>query len=240
MVDQKLMEYIKNNIKKSGPGGVRKALVNSGWDVAKVDQALNEFQPPPEKAPSKPAPKKVLSSKAIAVISIVAVVAVIAVYFLFSGPPESGPPVLPPDDNQTGPISVGVSPVTATAGVGDSISISVVASQTENLFGFQFNIEYNSSILSFVDISEGTFLNNNGADNTFCVTPKTETSGLIKNYACTRTQKGEVSGTGTLAIVTFDVLSAGTSTVTLSNVKFADSRAEQIDSTVSSGQVIAE
>jgi hypothetical protein len=100
-------------------------------------------------------------------------------------------------------------------------------------------MEYDPSIIRFESISEGTFLNKNGADDTFCVTPKTDTEGLVKNYACTRTQKGEVSGTGTLATVTFTVLSAGTSQITLSNVKFADSSAESIAPEATGGQVVA-
>lgn len=249
MADQKMMDYIKSNIVDSGPNGVRKALIDAGWDKSQVDNAMKEFQASSGKEPAKTAPSKPASKTGglnrtilIVAIAVIAVVAVIAAYFLVSGIPEN-PPVTPPAQNQTpvvaGPISVGVSPATSTAGVGDTVTIGITASGAETLFGFQFNIEYDSSVLSFVSISEGTFLNMNGADDTFCVTPKTDTEGLVKNYACTRTQKGEVSGTGTLATATFTVLSSGTSPITLSNVKFADSKADSITPNSIGGQVVA-
>ena len=242
MADQQLMNYIRSNIKKSGPDVVRNSLISAGWDKSQVDQALQDFQAgTPPGRPAKPAAKSGgFDTKILAVLAVIAVLAVAAVYFMFLLPP-SNTPVTPTDGNQgqapVGPISVGVSPATTTAGVGDSVTVDITASGAETLFGFQFNIEYDPSILSFESISEGTFLNNNGADSTFCVTPKTDTAGLVKNYACTRIQKGEVTGTGTLARATFTALSAGTSTITLKNVKFANSKAEEISSSVSSGQV---
>jgi hypothetical protein len=140
-----------------------------------------------------------------------------------------------------GPIDIGINPSTVTLSQGDTVSIEVKATDSEGLFGFQFDLEYDSAILEYVSIEEGLLLNNGGADDTFCVAADVSTQGLIDNYACTRLNSGGsvtgVEGTGVLATVTFRSLSSGTSRMDLTNVKLADTRAQEIEAITSNGIV---
>ena len=139
------------------------------------------------------------------------------------------------------PITLSVSPTTASSTVGNSLSFDIVASGAENMFGFQFNVDYDSNILEFTSMTEGPFLNNNGADSTFCIDASTGTPGSVRNYACTRLKSGDtatgVDGSGTIATITFSAKSAGQSSVTISNAKIADIDADEIPPLTNNAQV---
>jgi hypothetical protein len=246
MVDQKLRDYIKQNINKMGPDGVRKALRESGWPENQINEVLQEYSAsstplaPTEKAGGK-------GKRKIMIVSLVIIaVAIVIAYFLIIGFPEFPPgdeDQLPPPPTTT-PTGIGISPASSSAGVGDTVTIEITASDSQSLFGFQFNLNYDPAILSFVSISEGSFLNNNGQDSTFCVNADTSTTGLIKNYACTRLKGPSgavgVSGSGTLVTVTFSAVAPGTSSIALSNVKLSDEKAQSISSEITSGQIVIE
>ena len=112
----------------------------------------------------------------------------------------------------------------------------MVISEAYDVFGFQFDVEYDSDVLEFKEIEEGRFLDNNDQDSTFCV-PHKSSDGLVENIACTRLGRGSVEGSGTLQTLTFEAIGAGTSEIKLSNVKIANSKAEKLDSSVSNGDV---
>jgi len=292
MADQKLMDYIRQNIGKMGETRVRKALLDSGWQEKQVSEAIAEYsasQKPaaqPAVKPSQPNPAGNPSSGKkfpvipVAVIAVLALLAV-AVFVMFpdifsftpaeaacgngicepgedsANCPDDCPAAAcgngvcdpgetyancPADCDKPPPEPIGISvSAPATASVGDTVTASIIATDAVNLFGFQFNLLYDPGILSFQSSDEGPFLNNNGADSTFCVPVNTETSGELKNFACTRLNSGGsvtgVDGTGTLATVTFTALSSGTSQLTLTNVKFADTSAESIPADITSASV---
>lgn len=152
-------------------------------------------------------------------------------------PQDCEAPVPPPPPPPTGPTTISVSPSTKSASNGETFTLEVKAADAYDFFGFQFNVEYDSSILEFQSASQGTFLSKNGQDSTFCVDYKTETAGLVQNIACTRLGRGSVSGEGVLETLTFKAIGTGTSGITLSNVKLANSKAEKIESSVSGGEV---
>jgi plastocyanin len=127
-------------------------------------------------------------------------------------------------------------PASISASNGDTVAFDIKVSNINNLYGFQFDIAYDPNILEFQDIQEGTFLNNNGKDNTFCVDYQ-QSAGLIKNIACTRVGSGYVDGSGVLERVTFKAIGTGQSDVTLMNVLLADSSSNEIESTNSDGLI---
>lgn len=145
----------------------------------------------------------------------------------------------PPED--LGPIAIGVDPSTVTLSQGETIGIKVKATDSEGLFGFQFDLEYDSAVLEYVSTEEGNFLDNGGADDTFCVAADVSVDGLVDNYACTRLNTGGsvtgVEGSGVLATVTFRALSTGTSRMDLTNVRLADTKAQEIGAITSNGIV---
>ena len=209
---------------------------------------IHQNPPNPQQVPTAASPGKTINKNAIiGIIAVIAVVIVAIAYglgyldFLFAAGPSDDSTDEPPVETPKEPIKIGINAPTGL-GVGDTASIGITASEADGLFGFQFDLSFDDSILEYQSITEGTFLNNNGADTTFCIDPSTSTAGLIKNYACTRLKaNGQVvgvSGTGTLATVTFRVLSTGASSLTLSNVKFADTSANKIDADITSGQIV--
>ena len=68
---------------------------------------------------------------------------------------------------------------------GDTLKVSVNVKDAISLYGFQFNINYDSSKFKYKSVNEGSFLKSDGAQ-TFAVSPKTDSAGIVKNYAVTR------------------------------------------------------
>lgn len=136
------------------------------------------------------------------------------------------------------PLTVSVSPASKSVSNGETFTLDVRVSGASDFYGFQFNVEYDPSILEFQGASEGTFLSKNGQDQTFCVDYKDETSGLVKNIACIRLGEGSVDGEGLLETLTFKATGTGTSEITLSNVKLTNSKAERLDPSILNGEVI--
>jgi hypothetical protein len=148
--------------------------------------------------------------------------------------PLDCPQPVPP----AGPQKVSVSPATQTVNVGSTVFVEIEISDANDLYGYQFNIEYDPNILQYESIEEGSFLNKNGADSTFPVDPKIS-ADLIKNIARTRMGPvGGLKGDGTLETITFTALSAGTSEIKISNIKFVSSKTEMIETTGENGQVV--
>ena len=102
-----------------------------------------------------------------------------------------------------------------------NISLSSVA----NLYGFQFDMTYNSSVLDVLSVSEGSFLKSQGS--TFWIAPDISTPGLIKNAVCSLVQNVGTNGnSGILANVTFRIKNQSSypqiSILSLTNVKLSD------------------
>ncbi len=196
----------------------------------------------------------------IIVIVILAIAAVVA-YMIMSGMIGVGligPPPGPycgdgtcdegenyttcPSDCQAPVVSeqrVLVNPAIQTADVDDDVTIDVIIFNASDLYGFQFNLNYDSNILEFKDATEGTFLNENGAADTLHLPPSNPSLGLIKNAVCVRKgQIGGVDGDGVLETLTFTALSTGTSPITLSGVQLSNSQVQATQFTTSDGEVV--
>jgi hypothetical protein len=145
-----------------------------------------------------------------------------------------------PDDCHSpppsGPALMSIIPAQKNAGMGETFTLDVKIENAADVFGFQFDVDYDPAILEFTNAAQGGFLNNNGQENTFCVDYKNST-GLVKNVACTRMGRTSVYGSGVLEKLTFKVIGIGVSNVKLLNVKIAGSNAEKINSTVLNGEV---
>ncbi|NIO21855.1 MAG: hypothetical protein GTN76_14275 [Candidatus Aenigmarchaeota archaeon] len=150
-------------------------------------------------------------------------------------------PVNCPEDcvgTQPGPLKVSASPLTQNASAGENFTVEIKVKNATDLYAFQFDIEYNPDVLKYESIEEGGFLSRNGADTTYPL-DLVLSSGHIKNIVSTRLGKvGGVNGEGTLEIITFTALSAGTSQITISNIKFVNSKPQEIEANNENGQVI--
>ena len=133
-------------------------------------------------------------------------------------------------------------PVELSAFSDFNFTVNVTISGVDNVYGFQFDIEYDPDILEVSAVSEGTFLNNSGLDKTFCLGPDLSTSGLINDFACSRIGQGDVSGTGVLASITFGLKPVKadplfTTQLVISDLKLSDINSQPLDNSTQDGQV---
>ncbi|MCX6817884.1 MAG: cohesin domain-containing protein [Candidatus Aenigmarchaeota archaeon] len=139
---------------------------------------------------------------------------------------------------------VSISPASANYSIysRSQFTVNVSISGVNNVYGFQFNLNYNSTVLEFMSMSEGTFLNNNNHNATFCLAPNTTTSGVINNFACSRLGTGSVNGNGVLANITFRLKSIasfpGKGYMNLSNVKISDINSQPLDNSFRNGSAM--
>lgn len=124
----------------------------------------------------------------------------------------------------------------------DTFSINITISGVADVYGFQFDLSYDSNVLEVVSVNEGTFINVSSQYRTFWIEPDLSTSGLIKNVVCSRL--GNVSSSppsGVLATITFRLKDAvsypASSNFLLSNLKLSDINSNLLNNTKQDGQV---
>lgn len=136
---------------------------------------------------------------------------------------------------QTADISV--DPTTQTTATGTVVTVDVDISSVNDLYGYQFDLTFNPTILQAVSSTEGTFLPSGGA--TFFI-PGTNDNvgGTVSATADTLLAATPgVSGGGELAVFTFDAIGAGTSTIGIQNEILLDSNINVIPDTTTAGTV---
>ena len=129
-----------------------------------------------------------------------------------------------------------VDPSTSTGLVGDIFSIDVVIANVANLYGFEFKLGYDTSVLDILNVSIQPFLN----EPVFL--SKDETNEDLGRYwlAISSTAPAEPkTGSGTLVTITFEVTADGTSVLDLYDTKLADPNAEPIPHEEIDGNFIA-
>ena len=104
-----------------------------------------------------------------------------------------------------------VDPAVSKASPGETFVININIANVKNLYGYQFYLKWNASLLEATSVIEGSFLNAGGAYKTFFVKKVYNDEGRIEVYC---TLKGEravaaASGSGTLATITFLVKAEG-------------------------------
>lgn len=132
---------------------------------------------------------------------------------------------------------VHIQPSTATVLPGDIFSLDVAISDVVDLFAFQFDLGFDPTILVANSISEGPFLSTGGP--TFFI------PGIIDNQAGSITFNAGtllgpipgVTGSGTLATVSFNALALGESPITLANLILLDSSLSTIPFSTEGGLV---
>jgi Cohesin domain len=136
---------------------------------------------------------------------------------------------------QTADISI--DPTTQTTSTGTIVTVDVDITNVTNLYGYQFDLTFNPSILQAVSSTEGTFLPSGGA--TFFI-PGTNDNvgGTVAATADTLlTAINGVSGAGELAVFTFDAVGAGTSAIGIQNETLLDSNLNVIPDITTGGSV---
>ncbi len=114
---------------------------------------------------------------------------------------------------------------------GPDIEVNILASDVHNLAGFQFSLQYNGSVLKFVDVQEDPFLGSSGRQVT-CPT-KSGNNGLVQLICVTMSPpvsmggKAGPDGSGKLAVVRFSPSGGGDSALDLSDVKLVSAEIDQ-------------
>jgi Cohesin domain/PEP-CTERM motif len=123
---------------------------------------------------------------------------------------------------------------------GSSFVVDVDITGVSDLYGFQFDVGFNPSILAATSSNEGTFLKSAGA--TYFI-PGTidNVGGSVTNNADTLlTAISGVNGGGLLATIDFTAVGSGTSALDLANVTLLNSGLNPISVTTVDGSVSVE
>jgi len=118
---------------------------------------------------------------------------------------------------------------------GETFTVDVSIEDVTDLFGWEFDLNFNPNVLEALSVTEGPFLKQGG--NTMCFGGTINNDvGIINNYACVLFGPHTgVSGSGTLASVNFRVKDLGYSVLDLSDTKLQDSDAKSISHVVEDG-----
>jgi hypothetical protein len=136
--------------------------------------------------------------------------------------PESSPtPQLPMPSLAT----IYISSTTFSAGVGETFTLSVMAT-AQNAVGWEFHLFFNPNILHATTVIQGNFLRSSGMSTYFidsggyndCCGIHNE-AGYVWLVEAILGKSVGASGTGCLAQITFQVVSSGSSPLTLQDAK---------------------
>jgi Cohesin domain len=133
--------------------------------------------------------------------------------------------------------TLSVDPTTQTTSTGTVVTVDVDIANVRNLYGYQFDLTFNPRILQAVSSTEGSFLSSGG--NTFFI-PGTNDNvgGTVGASADTLlTAINGVSGSGGLAVFTFDAIGKGTSAIGIQNETLLDSNLNVIADTTAGGSI---
>jgi hypothetical protein len=124
-------------------------------------------------------------------------------------------------------------------GTGAAFAVDVVVSNVANLYGWQFTLYYDSSLLNGTGITEGPFLRNIG--NTYVVSSLNDnynaTHGIVTAACSLLGNVAGASGSGTLATIVFTSKTFGNCLLTLSKTKLGDPQSQDITHNVLIGAV---
>lgn len=120
----------------------------------------------------------------------------------------------------------------SSASSATGIDITVSVSEVEDLSAYQFTLNFNPALLSFVSATEGAFLSSGGATNFFPgLTDTAGSIGFVFN-ALAGFVPG-VDGSGELATFSFGIDQGGLANFSLSDVMFLDSNWADIEGVTS-------
>lgn len=129
--------------------------------------------------------------------------------------------------------SVGVSPQTVTASMGDTFTIDIIVdSAGSEVYGAQYEMYFDNAILSATSQTQGTFLSHDGESTNVVIDDVNNTLGKIVYCETRMGTPAGVTGKWVLASITFEAIKSGTSALTLSYVMLMDSATKELATTV--------
>lgn len=126
-------------------------------------------------------------------------------------------------------------PSTTIAEVSQVVSVDICVSNVTDLYGWEFKLKWNSTLIDALNITEGNFLRSQ--NDTLFVVSMNNTEGYLR-AACTLIGNLQgVDGSGALAIIEFETENAGECDFDLYDTKLVNSSEQSINHTVIDGQM---
>lgn len=133
--------------------------------------------------------------------------------------------------------TISIQPTSTIVSPSGTFALNITAVDVSDLYAFQFDLGFTPGLLSAISIVDGSLLSSGGS--TFFL------PGTIDNADGTISFTADalisavpgVTGSGTLAMVTFQALSAGLSPITISNLLLLDSSLSTITANSVNGSV---
>ena len=129
--------------------------------------------------------------------------------------------------------------------IGNQVTLDIYLNSTDEIFAGQMDIYFDNNILTFLGISQGEYLTQDGGSSIDSnnIGGITVNNGKISKYVILRglSETTGISGEGVLARITFSGNNIGTSNISISNTIWGDSSAGKIipiSETLKEGQVI--
>jgi hypothetical protein len=162
-----------------------------------------------------------MNRKIIIVACPLAILVAVLAFLILSSPPSSPSTAL------------FVDPLTVQGTSGQNFTINVSVSNVVALYGWEFKLGWNASLLDWVSVSEGSFLKSGG--NTFFTYYLNNTDEHLVVDCTLEGRVPGVNGNGTLTTIQFHVRESGTCDLNLYDTQLLDSNATAISHTVQSG-----
>ncbi|GGZ09376.1 cohesin domain-containing protein [Pseudoduganella plicata] len=124
-------------------------------------------------------------------------------------------------------LSVSASPNPAV--VGSTVDLSILIDDVDDLYGYQFSLAFDPTVLRATAVTEGDFLAGGGNTSPGLGNIDNATGAVSYVYNLLLGPAAGVSGSGTLAHIRFDVIGVGSTPLTFGDALFVDSRDAAID-----------
>jgi len=133
--------------------------------------------------------------------------------------------------------SVCIQPDLSSVRLGQRVTVGAVANGVADLGAYQFELTFDPAVVSFVSIANGTFLGSTGRA-VLCVSPIVS-AGSVRIACSTLGPEPPPgpSGSGVLAVVTFQGIAAGVSPLTFANTILTNPAAVPIGITLAGGSI---
>lgn len=133
--------------------------------------------------------------------------------------------------------NVFLNPTSKNVNTNGTFSVNVDIETNKEIYGYEFVLSFNPTILNVESVNEGTFLKKDGA-TTFPITMINNTLGEIVVAVAMLGVDSGVSGSGTIVTVNFKGKNSGTTILDLKDVNLEDPNASKIsDVLVTDGSV---
>jgi hypothetical protein len=132
---------------------------------------------------------------------------------------------------------ISIDPTTQATSTGSVVTVDVAISNVSDLYGYQFDLAFNPTVLQAVSSTEGPFLATGGS--TFFIPGTNDNLGgtVFATANTLLTAIAGVNGSGELAVFTFDAIGAGTSTFAIQNETLLNSSVNVISDLTKTGFV---